>query len=169
MWRAENNKSARVEEMDCFGWRVHRHVLPVGSCMVVVATHQIDRSEAPNKALYVRGRGVVTNSLGGQFDDRTPGLFTGARPDHPAGTTRILAAEELEFWCFNWHANRGALPDAEPLIAMNAEPVELAAGQRVLLCAGSLGPHSVGPFVATGEPLVAAGDVYGFLIGADRG
>jgi hypothetical protein len=96
-------------------------------------------------------------------------MFTGDRPDHPAGTTTIAAPDGLEFWCFNWHANRGALPAATPLRCANAESVELQAGQRVLLCAGKLGDFEPGPFVAPGGPLEASGDVYGFLIEGDRG
>ena len=168
-WRGAEGASARVELHETFGWKVHQHTLPAGCAMVVVSTRSIERISAPNRALYVRGRAVVTNSFGGRFDDRVPGLFTVDRPDHPEGVTRVTAAEELEFWCFNWHANRGALPELAALRATNAEAVELQAGQRVLICCGRLGEHGVGSFVADGAPLIADGDVYGFLIGGERG
>lgn len=168
-WRGAEGLGARVIAHDVFGWRVHQHILPAGCALVVVAARSVDRAAAPNRAIYVRGRGVVTNSLGGQFEDRLPGLYTGERPDHPSGITKVTAAEELEFWCFNWHANRGALPELAPLRATNAELVELEAGQRILVCSGSLGEHGIGPFVAEGGRLMAVGDVYGFLIGGDRG
>lgn len=158
-----------VEQHKAFGWVVHRHVLPVGAALVVVSSGSVPRENAPNLALYVRGRGAVSNPNAPAAPDRTPGLFTGDRPAHPIGITRITAVEELEFWCFNWHANRGALPAATPLRATNMETVELPQGQRVLLCVGALGGHGVGPFVADGSPMVAIGDVFGFLIGGDRG
>lgn len=170
-WRGlpQPGGTSLVEAHTAFGWKVHQHILKPGASLVVVSTKQIARNEAPNLAIYVRGLGTVTSSVLGTAPDRVPGMFTGDRPAHPAGTTKISVVEELEFWCFNWHANRGALPAATPLRAANAEVVELAAGQRVLLCSGVLGGHGVGPFVADGAPLTAAGAVYGFLIGGDRG
>jgi hypothetical protein len=116
-WRGAEGSSAYVKAHDAFGWKVHQHILPVGCALLILSTASVERSAAPNRAIYVRGRGVVTNSFGGTFDDRVPGLFTAERPDHPEGTTKVLAAEELEIWCFNWHANRGALPDVLPLRA----------------------------------------------------
>ena len=169
-WRGLQQSTAfSVDARRAFGWKVHRHILQPGASLVVVATRDVPRAEAPNLALYVRGRASVTNSLLGEMPNRTPGLFTGDRPDHPAGTTKITAINELEFWCFNWHANRGALPVATPLRATNGEIVELVAGQRVLVCRGSLGANGVGPFVADGAPLAADGPTFGFLIGGDRG
>ena len=168
-WRGKEAES-RVTTHEAFGWKVHRHVLPVGGALVVVSSRSIERDAAPNLALYVRGRGVVTNSVGGQFDDRVPGLFTGERPDHPEGTTRITAAEELEFWCFNWHANRRALPDATPIRAPHGGPWRATAGQRVLVCAGAIGEHWAGDtFVSDGAELETAPVTYGLMIGGDRG
>lgn len=172
VWRGlqpDDAAAPHVEPVTAFGWIVHKHVLPPGGRLILVATQEVARERAPNLAIYTAGRGVVTNDRVGALPDREPGMFTGDRPDHPIGITTITAAEGLEFWCFNWHANRGALPAATPLRAKNTEVVELPAGQRVLLCAGALGEFEPGPFLAPGEPLAARGDVYGLLIEEDRG
>lgn len=167
-WRG-SELAATVTQHDVFGWRVHRHILPINACMVVVSTRSIERSEAPNRAFYVRGRGVVTNSFGGQYDDRVPGLFTGERPDHPEGTTKITAVEELEFWCFNWHANRGALPALTPIRFPDGGVFLGQEGDRVLVCSGGLGRHEPGDsFRVGGDELVAASGTYALLIGGDR-
>jgi hypothetical protein len=170
MWKGlPTGDAPRVEPVRAFGWIVHKHTLPPNGRLILVSTQAVSRERAPNLAIYTAGRGVVTNDTVGPMPDREPGMFTGDRPDHPAGTTTIAAPDGLEFWCFNWHANRGALPAASPLRAADAELVELQAGQRVLLCTGALGEFGVGPFVAPGGPLVARGAVYGFLIEGDRG
>ena len=169
VWRG-SLAGGMVEPVNAFGWVVHKHVLQPGCRLITVATQAVSRDRAPNLAIYTAGRGAVTNDLVGSMPDREPGMFTGDRPDHPAGTTTITAGNDgLEFWCFNWHANRGALPAAVPLRAADAEMVDLPAGQRVLLCAGALGEFGVGPFLAPGGPLAARGNVYGLLIGSDRG
>jgi hypothetical protein len=171
-WRGVRDSSPnapRVEAVDAFGWIVHKHSIPHGGRLILVSTADVERARAPNLAIYTAGRGVVVNDRVGAMPDRVPGMCTGERPDHPAGTTTITADGRLELWCFNWHANRGALPAATPLRCANAESVELQAGQRVLLCAGALGDFEPGPFVAPGGPLAARGDVYGFLIEGERG
>jgi len=167
-WRGQES-AAIVTPHEVFGWRVHRHILPAGTSMVVVSARSVARSAAPNRALYVRGRGVVTNSFGGQFDDRVPGLFTGERPDHPKGTTTVTAAEELEFWCFNWHANRGALPALTPLRFPQGGVFHGNEGDRILVCAGSLGRHEPGnTFRVSGVELAAAPGTYALVIGGER-
>jgi hypothetical protein len=167
-WRGRES-AAIVTPREVFGWRVHRHILPAGASMVVVSARSVARSAAPNRALYVRGRGVVSNNLGGQFDDRVPGLFTGERPDHPGGITTVTAADELEFWCFNWHANRGALPDLTPLRYPNGGVFLGREGSRILVCSGSLGRHEPGDtFRVGGDEFVAAAGTYALVIGGDR-
>jgi hypothetical protein len=124
---------------------------------------------APNSTLYVKGRASFTHDDGTVFEDRVPGMFSGDRPDTPAGVMRHTVLEELEFWCFNWHANRGALPQVEILRVPSGQAISVAAGTRVLLCAGRLGAHLNGSaFVHDGSALVADSDCYGFLIGANR-
>lgn len=168
-WRGLEIGPIIVDRHHAFGWVVHRHLMPVGSKMKFILTKPVERAAAPNIALYVAGRGEVV--LDGQTPrpDRVPGLFTKESVAQPTGETVVTAVEPLEFWCFNWHANRGALPEVAALRLADGEAAELSAGQRVLLCKGALGAHRMGAFVADGAPLFASGAVYGFLIGADRG
>jgi hypothetical protein len=172
VWRGINEAGQLrpvIEQHEAFGWRVHRHVLPVGAAVMILAERTIERAQAPNRALYVRGRGVVSNSLGGQFDDRVPGMFTAERPDHPEGATRVTAVEEVEFWCFNWHANRGALPDLTPLRFADGGVYLGQEGDRVLVCSGAFGRHEPGDtFRVGGDELVAAPGTYALVIGGDR-
>ncbi len=168
-WRGEEIGPIVVDRHTAFGWIVHQHLMPVGSKMMFVSTRTVPRESAPNIALYVAGRGQVAREDGSQAPDRLPGLFTAESAPQPAGTSTVTAVEPLEFWCFNWHANRGALPAIAALRLAHGANAELSAGQRVLLCKGLLGGRATGPFVADGAPLQAEGAVYGFLIGADRG
>lgn len=155
--------------MLAFGWKVHRHVLPIGSKLVTKAAKPVARSAAPNLTLYVRGEASFTHDDGTVFANRTPGMFSGDRPDTPAGVMTHTALTEFEFWCFNWHANRGALPQVQILRLADGTALEAPQGTRVLLCAGTLGNFEFGTaFVHDGSALTAHGDCYGFLIGADR-
>lgn len=172
VWRGEyvpGQQTPHVKEAEAFGWKVHRHVLPVGTSMIVLSQRTIDRVEAPNIALYVRGRASVTNDSSGTYPDRIPGLFTGERPEHPQGKTTITAIEELEFWCFNWHANRRALPQLTPVCLPDGGEIEVELGQRVLVCRGELAGHEVEQsFKAQQTTLVGAENTYALLIGGDR-
>lgn len=171
-WRADKpvgSQQPLVQQMLAFGWKVHRHVFAPGGKLVTRATQAISRSSAPNMTLYVRGEASLTHEDGTVFDNRVPGMFSGDRPDTPAGVMTHTALNEFEFWCFNWHANRGALPQVEILRIPSGQAISVAAGTRVLLCAGRLGAHLNGSaFVHDGSALVADSDCYGFLIGADR-
>lgn len=167
-WRG-NDSAAKVTPYETFGWRVHQHILPPGASMVIVSTRDVGRSESPNIALYVRGRATAVNDLSGPYPDRVPGLFTGEQVDHPKGTSRVTAVEELEFWCFNWHANRGALPALTPLRFPDGGVFLGQEGDRILVCAGSLGRHEPGDaFRVGGDELVAAPGTYALAIGGDR-
>jgi hypothetical protein len=171
-WRAEEDArgdEALVQAMKAFGWVVHRHILPVGYVLTTRAAAPVPRVAAPNSTLYVKGRASFTHEDGTVFDNRVPGMFSGDRPDTPAGVMMHTALTEFEFWCFNWHANRGALPQVEVFRLADGEVLSAPVGQRVLLCAGALGTFQNGSaFVHDGGALVASGDCYGFLIGADR-
>ena len=168
-WRGLEIGPIIVDRHAAFGWVVHRHLMPVGSKMKFIAAREVQRASAPNIALYVAGRGEVSRDNGTAAPDRLPGLFTPESTPQPAGTSTVCAVEPLEFWCFNWHANRGALPAVQALRLADGEAFTPNAGQRVLVCRGALGAHEMGPFVANGSALQADGQVYGFLIGADRG
>lgn len=171
-WRGQHistSANASVAKRVSFGWVVHQHIMPVGSVLLTRATREIERSSSPNLTLYVRGRAAFSSEDGQEFEDRVPGMFSGDRPNTPPGVCRHDPIEELEFWCFNWHANRGSLPAVKILRAPQATSFQAEDGQRVLLCAGRLGRH-IAPcsFVHDGEPLLAMSDSYGFLIGGDR-
>lgn len=167
-WRGIETGAASVEECSAFGWVVHRHVLPPGAAMVIVASSDVERAKAPNRAIYVRGRASVTRDDGAQFPDRVPGLFTGDRPDHPGGIVTVRAVEETEFWCFNWHANRGALPDLEPLRFPHGGVFWGREGDRILVCSGALGRHQPGDqFRVGGDEMVAEPGTYALVIGGD--
>lgn len=172
-WRAEEDArggASLVQAMKAFGWVVHRHILPVGHTLTTRAARPVPRTSAPNLTLYVKGRASFTHEDGTVFDDRVPGMFSGDRPDTPAGVMTHTVLEDLEFWCFNWHANRGALPQVEVFRLADSEVLSAPVGQRVILCAGTLGGYDYGTaFIHDGAALMATGDCYGFLIGADRG
>lgn len=168
-WRGLESGQALVERHSAFGWIVHRHVLPVGAAMVVVASSGVERARAPNRALYVRGLASVTLDDGTSFPNRVPGLFTAERPDHPAGIVTVRAIDETEFWCFNWHANRGALPGLTPLRYPDGGVFSGQEGDRVLVCSGGLGRHAPGDsFRVGGDELVAEPGTYALLMEADR-
>lgn len=171
-WRAEEDArggAVLVQAMKAFGWKVHRHIMPVGSTLITKATAPIPRANSANLTLYTRGRATLSHEDGSIYPDRIPGMFSGDRPDTPSGSITTTVLEELEFWCFNWHANKGALPDVTVLRLADGEQLLSAAGQRVITCLGDLGPHPFGSaFVCDGGALVASGQVYGFLIGGDN-
>lgn len=169
VWKPQRTDSVIRRTIEAFGWRVMQHVMPEGGRLVTVATQEVPRGKAPNLTLYVRGRATFTLPDGTQGEDRVPGMFSGDRPNTPAGESVQQAVEELEFWCFNWHANRGALPQVEILRLAKGDQFTASTGQRVLLCAGLLGDRAAGTsFIYDGVPLTAQEDCYGFLIGGDR-
>jgi hypothetical protein len=144
-------------------------VMPVGASMVTVSTAEVPRALAPNLAMYVRGTASVTNE-GEAMADRVPGLFTGERPSHPAGTTVVTATEETEFWCFNYTANRKALPVLTPVRLAAGDVLALSAGTLLFVLLGSAG-DVVGPCQYVPEAdltLTADTDLYGFIFEAVR-
>lgn len=175
-WRGAYDHAAtiRVEAHEAFGWKVHRHRMPAGSALVLTASAEVERERAPNLTLYTRGRICVTGSDGTVFEDRVPGMYSGERPNHPAGVVTLTAAEDSEFWCFNWHANRAALPSLRPVRLQPGDVWPLDAGQRLWLLEGqaSLGAQSIrGPsnqVVAVAADLVAVSAAYGVIVEADR-
>lgn len=165
-----DNGPVRVAAFTAFGWKLHQHCMDVGSKLHTVAKQEVSRADAPNLTLYVRGRASFTHSDGTVYDDRVPGMFSGDRPNTPAGMTTHTALEPLEFWCINRSFNRGVLPEVTILRVAAGQTFTPDAGQRVLVCAGILGDKKAGDaFVSDGQPLVAAEDCYGFLFGGDRG
>lgn len=159
----------QITPIYAFGWLVHRHVMPVGTKVITTSSKVIERAKAPNITLTVRGRGIVTGEDGTAYPDRLPGLFSPERTDIPKGVVTTLANTELEFWCFNWTANRGALPEVQPLRVTENQEITLPEGQKVLVCLGKLGEYSpTESFVANGEATQVLAPTYGFLIGESR-
>lgn len=168
VWRAgfvvgqPNNYYTNV---NCFGWVVQQSILPAGNSLIVISKTNVLRDKAPNLAFYVGGRATVTNNLTGQYPERVAGMFTGARPDHPAGVTTITAVEELELWCFNWLANSRNLPSISTFVLQSNETVVPANGQRMFICKGQLGEYfAADQFVSDGATLTAACTTYGFYV-----
>jgi hypothetical protein len=152
-----------------FNWLVYRHVMPSGTKLITTSSKVIERAKAPNITLTVRGRGTVRGEDGTVYPDRVPGLFSPERTDVPKGAVTTLADSELEFWCFNWTANRGALPQVEALRITEDENVIFPSGQRVLVCLGKVGNFSAGEsFTADGTSMSVTAPTYGFLIGDSR-
>lgn len=117
-WTAESfskdDKKITIETHTVFGWKVQRHIMPAGTKMVTVAKNEVPRNQAPNRAMYVKGRATVEIE-GGSAPDRVPGLYTQERPAQPAGKSIVTAVEDTEFWCFNYTMNRNSLPALTPI------------------------------------------------------
>lgn len=166
-WRAEEDSSKGkplVQTMTAFGWVVHRHILPVGYKLITKTTKLVPRALSPNLTLYVRGRASFTHADGTVYEDRVPGMYSGDRPDTPAGVMTHTVLEELEYWCFNWHANRGALPIVE-VFRLQPGDIMPVNNRKVILCYGTLGPYEFGnAFIQDKEPLIAQDVCYGFFV-----
>jgi hypothetical protein len=144
-----------------FGWKVHRHEMPVGSCVKIFSEQTLNREDAPNLTFQVKGESKVTNSNGGDFPNRVAGMFSGDRGQHPAGLTTLIPMSDVEFWCFNYHYNRRRLPELTPIRLRNAESLDVPEGSKVLLCLGSVGCYtSRDTFLTSEEKLVSQGDSY---------
>ena len=163
-----------VEGFEFFGWRVGRHCMPAGSRMQIRSATGVPRAAAPNLTLYTMGRITVTGSDGANFDDRVPGMFSAERPDHPSGVVTLQALVDSEFWCFNYTANRRALPVLQPIRLAAGQQVELSAGQRVVLLRGDAlvgGQEQDWPsslITAQAGVLTAMTALYGVIVEANR-
>ena len=175
-WRGAYDHPAaiRVEAHEAFGWKVHLHRMPAGSVLVLTASAEVERGLAPNLTLYTGGRICVTGGDGTVFEDRVPGMYSGERPNHPAGVVTLMAAEDSAFWCFSWHANRAALPSLRPIRLQPGDVWPLDAGQRLWILEGqaSFGAQSIrspsSQVVAVAADLVAVSAAYGVNVEADR-
>jgi hypothetical protein len=110
-----HDKSIVVDLYTVFGWKVHKHTMPAGSILINNTLQTIPRNKCPNKAMYVKGRATILLNNTTYLDERVPGMCTLERPDPPQGTAKITAVEEVEYWCFNYSANKRALPDLIPI------------------------------------------------------
>lgn len=162
-WYGTNPKEILHRHYDVFGFRVSQFILPVDSSLVIVSANIVKRENSPNKTLYVRGLGRAENN-GTLWSTKVPGIYSGDRPDHPKGVTKLIAIEELEFWCFNWHDNRGKLPDVSPIRLTGTNTYNPGVNKKILVCYGKLNEYTSGTyFISTGEPLTVTGDTYGFI------
>ncbi len=162
-WRGINSSQIINNSHTVFGYTVTQMIIPKDSSLVIVSKNAVARENSPNRTLYVRGLGKVEND-GQLLDPRTAGMYSGDRPEHPAGTTKVTAIEELELWCFNWHANRGRLPTLTPLRLVNTESYTPASGTKILVCYGGIDDCTAAHnFTATGETLSVQGNTYGFI------
>lgn len=159
-------KNIYVKLYTTFGWKVHQHILPVGCTLTMLSTNTVEREKYSNKALYVRGRASVINDKSGPYPDRVPGLFTGDRPDHPEGITNITAIEELEFWCFNYHLNRGALPDLTPVLLKQNDILPL--NKNIFMCSGSIDNYIAGDSFVSNEENTVKENSYCLIVGEKR-
>lgn len=172
-WRAEFSNGPSLvytEACHAFGWKAVRHFMPVGATLRIRSSGTIPRHLAPNRTYFVSGLIRTTLDDGTQAPDRTPGMYSAERPDSPAGVLTMTAVEDAEFWCFNYTANRRALPELTPLRYPDGGVFMGQEGDRILVCAGSLGRHEAGDsFRVGGDELVVAPGTYALVIGGDRG
>ncbi|CDN87316.1 hypothetical protein BN948_01736 [Hydrogenophaga intermedia] len=125
----------RFERYEAFGWIVHRKILAVGERFEVHANGDIDVANAPDVAVWTRGRVLVEEQgTGRRLPDRQPGDSILRRGRTQAGRFVCTAAEPSEFWCINRVANRRRQPK---LAVLDAEPGrELRLVRNALLCEG---------------------------------
>lgn len=172
-WRATypgESGSIDVETHVAFGWKMHRHVMQSGAVILVHSETDVPRNQAPNRAMYVRGRVACDCSDGAPRPDRLPGTWSAEMAYHPAGLTRLTALEESEFWCINWTANRRALPVLTPVRIMAGSGMEIAAGAKLFVLLGcskaGQAPFSLVPDRAM--TLTADSDLFGFIFSEGR-
>lgn len=163
-WRGINSQQIIITNYDVFGYKASQIVIPKTSTLVIVSKDQVPRDNSPNRTLYVRGIGIVEND-GQILEPRVAGMYSGERPDHPQGTTKVTAQEELEMWCFNWHANRGKLPNLTPIRLINSQQYTPPQNAKILICYGSIDSYGPGStFISTGNAMSTQGTVYGFIL-----
>jgi hypothetical protein len=149
-------KEVFIKNYKCFGWIVQQVILPVNSSMVTVCTDILVRTQAPNLALYVRGRATVVNDESGSYPDRLPGLFTKNRPDHPKGITTVKAVEETELWCFNFLINKRHLPSITPIYIEQNQTYQSQQPELLFVCSGQLNDYTSGQEIVDSTALLTA-------------
>lgn len=164
---APGPKSTRVRHIS-FGWKVDQQIMEEGASLVVTATTDISRENAPNITFYVRGRAAYIGE-NQTWPDRVAGSFSGDRPAHPAGILTIKALEETEFWCFNYYLNRRSLPVVDVFRFPTAGTLNVSLNQKILVCRGQVESYQPGAsFEAATTSLSCSDNTYGFLIEAAR-
>jgi hypothetical protein len=122
-----------------FGWVVHFKKLSAGQKYSVTVTEDIANGSTGNITLWTKGRIVGTDRNGVQAPpDRVPGMCSLSRTFAPAGTYDYVAAEDSEWWCINYTANRNQLPAVQVFTAAVGEVKNLPVGTKLFLCEGSV-------------------------------
>jgi hypothetical protein len=127
-----------IEHLVFNKWKIVQTKIPAGHVLTTIAKNTIPRENAPNLTFYVKGLGTVTNSNGITVPDRSAGVFSGDRPDHPQGITNLTAVEDIEFWCCNRTHNRGKLPILTPVVVNKDTSIDVNPGDLYLVCYGEL-------------------------------
>lgn len=127
------------ERHKAFGWVVHRKRLSAGETYSVTVTENMTGDKTGNITLWTKGRITGTDRSGAQqVPDRVPGMCSLSRTFAPAGTYDYVAAEDSEWWCFNYTANRNSLPNVEAFSISIGEVASFPVGTKLLLCEGSV-------------------------------
>ncbi len=164
------------QKVDAFGWVLHRKVLERGQTYTAVVPEDMLPSESENITLWTRGQLRGVREDGYVPPPRNPGDFSLERQMMPKGSYSFTALEPTEWWCFNWRANRHALPAVKPLRIEPGQHHRLNAGQLVFLCHGEIDTHA-GRLDPGTEVRVSAdcivqawreSPVYGFIIEEER-
>jgi hypothetical protein len=138
-----------IEHLVFNKWKIIQTKIPIGCTLTTIAKNTITRENAPNLTFYVKGVGIVTNSNEVTIPNRVAGVFSGHRPDHPAGITKLTALEDIELWCCNKTHNRGRLPILTPIIITEYNTFTVNSGELYLVCYGCL-DNKTGPFTIIG-------------------
>lgn len=121
-----------------FGWVVHRKQLATGEKFKVHAAAELNPDNAPDIAVWTRGRVAVSDMLTGErLPDRVPGDSILKRGRTRKGEFWCTALEPSEFWCISGRANRGKRPQLDVL---DIEPStrEQRLAHDAILCAGTV-------------------------------
>lgn len=147
-----------------FGWNIQRHMIPAGGLLVVVALEDVSRAASPNITFHVKGT-ATCHVNDRRVVDREPGLFTPERPSYEAGTIRIQAVDDIEYWCINYLLNRRSLPTVTPIRVSAGSTVQFKAGDLIFIMRGKLGAVGCGEYVPVDDvSLVAVEDTYAYKI-----
>lgn len=161
-YKAQHENDIQNIEYTVFNkWKIVQTKIPVGSSLITIAKKEIDRQLAPNLTFYVKGEGIVVNSNGVVIPNRVAGVYSGNRPNHPMGVTKLTAINDIELWCCNRTHNRGNLPTLTPIIININETLYQPINSKLLICYGTLNNKSA-PFevIYAGEEFIATTTTY---------
>lgn len=151
-----------------FGWVVHRKQLAAGEKFKVHAAAELNPANAPDIAVWTRGRVAVSDMLTGErLPDRVPGDSILKRGRTRKGEFWCTALEPSEFWCISSLANRGKRPQLDLLdIEPDAKAVRLL--HDAILCAGAITidgkPFEAPQAIAKGTRVVVIERAIGFYV-----